>query len=966
VIAGPKGQARLHYNGRSQSMALSPGARIGSYEIVSPLGVGGMGEVYRAHDMRLKRDVAIKVLPEAFAQDSDRLGRFQREAELLASLNHPNIAAIYGLEKGEAGIAIVLELIEGETLADVIARGAIPIDDALQIVRAMADALEAAHDKGIVHRDLKPANVKITGDGKVKVLDFGLAKAIDQTTGSGSLAHNQLTASPTLTLHATYAGVILGTAAYMSPEQARGKAVDRRTDIWAFGCVLFEMLTGKQTFDAGETVSDAIAAILKHDPDWSALPADTPIHIRTLLKRCLQKDPQKRLPHIGVARLEIDEGPAHVAIERAPTVTPRPLWRRIAPLALTAAATALLAVLAMWMLRSPSPTPVVARFTYMLPEGQAFRDLFLPLVAISPDGTQMAYVANQRLFVRSMSDSNARPIAGAEGEEAGNFGDPVFSPDGQSIAYWVRAAGLPNDVGTIKRVRLIGGAPVTLAQVRRPLGMSWTGNAILVGQPANDGILRVSLDGGMPERIVTAKPGELMQGPQLLPGGDAVLFTLGSAPTSPTALISDDTWLKSHIVVQDLKSGERKTLIDGGTAAHYLPTGHLVYAVGGVLMGRPFDARRRNVVGAANAVIEGIAPTRLSQFATGSVQMSVSDTGSLVYMPGPATISAAELRDLVVVDRSGTTQTLKLDPRPYEHPRVSPNGKQIAFDTDDGKDAIIWIYDLSGTTAPRPLTLASEGKNRYPVWSHDGNHVAFQSDRDGDAAIYWQSADGGTSAERLMTPERGVSPVPDFSTPDGKQLLFQRGGTSSGGPNRAELRTLATLWTFSFAEKKSASLNGVPESITGVAPIGATVSSDGQWVAYSIGADTSRAAIQLYVRGFPSGLPHLIASGATDQMWSQTSKELFFNNLVTGGAYSMTITTQPHFESGNPTPLPMTLTNVFRRARTGPGSPRNIDIMPDGQHFVAAVRREGPNAGPPQINVVLNWFEELKSRVPLR
>ena len=372
------------------------------------------------------------------------------------------------------------------------------------------------------------------------------------------------------------------------------------------------------------------------------------------------------------------------------------------------------------------------------------------------------------------------------------------------------------------------------------------------------------------------------------------------------------------------------------------------------------------MIGAANAVIEGIAPTRLGQFATGSVQMSVSETGSLVYIPGPATLSAAELRDLVVVDRSGTTQTLKLDPRPYEHPRVSPNGRQIAFNTDDGKDAIVWIYDLSGTTAPRPLTLASEGKNRFPVWSHDGNHVAFQSDRDGDAAIYWQSADGGTSAERLMTPERGVSPVPDFSTPDGKQLLFQRGGTSSIGPNRAELRTLATLWTFSFAEKKSASLNGVPQSITGIAPIGATVSSDGQWVAYSIGADTSRAAIQLYVRGFPSGLPHLIASGATDQMWSQNSKELFFNNLVAGGAYSMTITTQPHFESGNPTPLPMALSNVFRRARTGPGSPRNIDIMPDGQHFVAAVRREGPNAGPPQINVVLNWFEELKSRVPLR
>src|SRR5262245_18053181 len=381
-------------------MTLSAGTRLGAYEIVSPLGVGGMGEVYRARDTSLKRDVAIKVLPEAFSQDPDRLARFQREAELLASLNHPNIAAIYGLERSEAGTAIVLELVEGETLADLIARGALPIDDALPIAREIADALEAAHDKGIVHRDLKPANVKITSEGKVKVLDFGLAKAIDQTTGSGSLSHNQLTASPTLSLHATYAGVILGTAAYMSPEQARGKAVDRRTDIWAFGCVLFEMLTGKQTFEAGETVSDAIAAILKHDPDWSSLPDDTPLRIRTLLKRCLQKDPQRRLPHIGVARLEIDEGPVKAAAEPATAVSMRPLWRRLLPSALAAATAALLAIgLTAWMLRPPAAPLLMTRFAYTLPEGRQFGP-FLTLLAISRDGSRMVYALNQRLYLK--------------------------------------------------------------------------------------------------------------------------------------------------------------------------------------------------------------------------------------------------------------------------------------------------------------------------------------------------------------------------------------------------------------------------------------------------------------------------------------------------------------------------------------------------------------------------------------
>jgi eukaryotic-like serine/threonine-protein kinase len=947
-------------------MALASGARIGSYEIVAPLGVGGMGEVYRARDTHLRREVAIKVLPEALSHDADRLARFQREAELLASLNHPNIAAIYGLEKSDGGIAIILELVDGDMLADVIGRGRLPIADALPIARAIADALEAAHDKGIVHRDLKPANVKINTEGKVKVLDFGLAKAIDGAAPSGSIARDQLTASPTLSLHATYAGVILGTAAYMSPEQARGKPVDRRTDIWAFGCVLFEMLTGRQTFDAGETVSDAIAAILKHDPDWSALPEDTPAHIRTLLKRCLQKDPQKRLPHIGVARLEIDE-PSAATIAPAPSIATRPPWKRWLPIVTMAVATAIAGfAIAAWIFREPSTHPVVTRFAHTLPADQAFREIFLPLVAISPDGTQFVYVANQRLFLRSMSDPIARPIAGTEVEDAGNVGGPVFSPDGQSIAFWWRPPGAAQDLGSLKRIRLQGGASVTLAQVRRPLGMSWSGDDILIGQPPPNGIVRVSAsNGGMPQRIVAAMSDEFMQGPQLLPGGDAILFTSAHASGNVANLgaTSDETWTKSRIVVQTLKSGERTTVIDGATAARYIPTGHLVYAIGGVVMAKRFDIQRRTATGDAIPVIEGVLGTRLGQFATGSMQMSVSDTGSLIYMPGPVAVSAIDRRELVIADRRGSIEPLKLPLAMYSQARVSPDGKQVVYSTEDGNTANVFVYDLSGAASPRQLTF--DGTNRFPIWTPDGRRVVYQSNRGGELGISWQSADGSSPAERLIRAEPGMASAPGSWTPDGKILFFQT-GEDGGGPNRPNLGPHATLWTFSLADRKAAPFAAV-SSVTTIAPFATTVSPDGRWVAYAAGTDTTRAALQTWVQSIQSpGTRYLIASGAVDPIWSPDGTELFFLNLVSVGGFSTHITTQPRFEVGSPTALPPMLSDVFRRSRSGPGTPRNIDIAPDGQHFVAAVRRDVAPVGASQVQVVLNWFEELKARVPTK
>src|SRR5262245_55774054 len=479
-------------------MTLAAGSLVGGYEVVAALGAGGMGEVYRARDTQLKRDVALKVLSETFSKDPDRVARFQREAELLAALNHPNIAAVYGIERvPDDGSAIVLELVEGETLADWIAHGPVPLTETLSIARQIADALEAAHDKGVIHRDLKPANVKVTPDGRVKVLDFGLAKMLDADSSSAVL-----TRSPTLSVHATYAGVILGTAAYMSPEQARGKPVDRRADIWAFGCVMFEMLTGTRPFDAGETVSDAIAAILTREPEWNALPQETPPHIRTLLRRCLQKDPKRRLPHIGIARLEIDE-PAEVSAaalrdaESLASIAPPPLaTRRMLVSAMSGLAVGLIAAVIVWIVR-PSPAPGnITKFSIALPEGQQFTNNTFGLLGISPDGTQLAYVADRRLNLRPISKLEANPIPGSE-TVAGGVGAPTFSPDGQFIAFYSADQ-------MLKKLSVHGGTAIPICPAEPVIGVSWDGDEIVYGQQSK-GIMKVSQDGGTPQLIVENK-----------------------------------------------------------------------------------------------------------------------------------------------------------------------------------------------------------------------------------------------------------------------------------------------------------------------------------------------------------------------------------------------------------------------------------------------------------------------------
>src|SRR5262245_11698421 len=702
-----------------------------------------MGQVYRATDTTLGRHVAIKILPDAFASDPERLARFEREARMLASLNHPSIAAIYGFEKSGGLHALVMELVEGEDLAQRIARGPIPLDDALPIAKQIAEALEASHEQGITHRDLKPANIKVRADGTVKVLDFGLAKAWEPA-GVMSVSAS---ISPTITTPAmTQAGMILGTAAYMSPEQIRGKAVDKRADIWAFGAVLYEMLTGQRAFQ-GEDISLTLAEVMKSAPDFTLLPADMSAGIRDVLKRCLQKDALQRLHDIADVRLLMDEA----AVDRPDTVAvvPRPRWAIAIAIGVAAATLAVAAAAILLNRGSEVPLPVM-RATFVLPEGQVFTNPGRRVVAISPDGSRFAYVANLRLYLRPLSELDATPIPGIE-ESSDAVLNPVFSPDGRSIAFWS-----PN---TIKRISVGGGPAVTICDASRPFGMSWHGDTILFGQ-GGDGIKQVSASGGNPQTLVTVRPGEIADGPQMLPGGQAVLFTIASES-------GEDRWDKARIVAQPLAGGPRKTIIDGGSDARYVPTGHLLYTYQGVLLAVPFDLGRLEAKSSAVPVVEGVLRAGNPDVNSGAAHFDVSNAGLLIYAAGSRAIAE---RSLAFIDRRGGIERLNLPPGLYETPRVSPDGKRIAYSNTTGSDRSIYIYDLSSSALPRRLTFG--GRNRFPIWSADGLRVAFQSDRDSDLAIFWQRADGTDAGERLTRPEPGTSHVPNAWSPQGDALVY--------------------------------------------------------------------------------------------------------------------------------------------------------------------------------------------------
>jgi eukaryotic-like serine/threonine-protein kinase len=891
------------------------GTRLVHYEITAHLGSGGMGDVYQATDTKLGRSVAIKILPAAFASDAERLLRFGREAQMLAALNHPNIAQIYGIEESGDTRCIVMELVEGETLQARLKRGPLPLDEALTITKEIAIALEAAHDKGVIHRDLKPGNVMLTGDGKIKVLDFGLAKAYDTNASNPALSN-----SPTMmSLAATNMGVILGTAAYMSPEQAKGRAVDRRTDIFALGCILYEMLTGKPAFD-GDDVTDILGAVLRIEPDWSQLPAGTPSEVRDLLRLYLEKNPKNRRSDATDVRLDIErvlKAPAS-AVEKSVALVERASWKQAVLVVAALLVGGVVTGAAIWELR-PAPVLPITRFPVMLPQDQTFTNTGRVLVAISPDGSQMVYVANQRLYRRVMSELEARPIPGAE--SAQGVLNPVFSPDGRSIVF-------ASD-RMLKKIAVNGGASVTLCTIDPVFGISWGTDGIVVGQGPK-GILRVSENGGKPEVLVQVNANESAQGPQILPGGEAIMFTAGPGP---------DQWDQGKTYVQSLKPGsQRKLIIDGGSDARYVSTGHIVYAYGGSLFAVPFELKRLQVTGGQVPVLEGVRRS-----ASGSAQFSFSDTGSLVYVPGPLQVAGGADRTLALLDRKAGVERLKLPPKAYSFPRLSPDGKRVAVSTDD-KDANVWIIELSGDTAPRQLTLG--GVNRYPVWSADGQWVAFQSDREGDLGIFWQKADGTGTAERLTKPEKGIAHIPDSWSKDGKKLSYT---VVKGSEASVSIFSLPDKTSTVFAEKAGAFIGR------------SAFSPDGQWLVYQ---STETGIDQLFVQPFPAtGAKYPIVKGG-QPVWSPDGREIVYNPGP-GIIGVVSIATRPTFSFGQPTILPGGTSGLQSKAPLT--DPRVWDFAPDGKRLLGAtISNIDGTAFLSQVQVVLNWFNDLHQRVPVK
>ena len=898
-------------------MALEAGTRLGPYSVTEQIGAGGMGEVYRARDTKLDRDVALKILPEDFASDPERLARFQREAKVLASLNHPNIAQIHGLEDSTETRALVLELVPGPTLQDRIAKGPIPLDEALPIARQIAEALEAAHEQGIIHRDLKPANVKVRSDGTVKVLDFGLAKALQPELSDLDAAN-----SPTMTMTAaaTKMGVIMGTAAYMSPEQARGKQVDKRADIWAFGVVLFEMLTGRQAFTGGD-VSDVLVSIFRDDPDWASLPKDTPARIRQTLRVCLQKDTKQRVRDVSAIRLAMEgafEASESEGRDRAETpVAPPVIWQR--PVAVAALLLAAIVITGLTVLSlAPAPSIPVVRMRSALGPDERFTGMGRHAVGISGDGSYVVYTTTGGLALRQVSELQATLIAGT-GEGGNQSGrSPVFSPDGEWVAYYQQ--------GELRKVAVGGGAPVTLCEAVNPYGISWeTDDTILYGQGV-DGIWRVSAAGSPPEQLTAVGGGtsedvnespvrQEAHGPQMLPDGEAVLYTLSDGGRQ---------WDVARIVVEELATGDRTVLVDGGRDGRYLPTGHLAYVLNGVLFAVPFDPAGRTVTGAPVPLVVGI---RDAGGTTGATQFSVADTGTLVYIQA----GDASNEQLVWVDRTGQTEPVGPEPQDHGTARVSPDGSRLAVDTVVGGNYDISIYDLSRATMSR-LTF-NEEFDANPLWTPDGSRVVFFSERDG-SGLFWKAADGSGEVERLLGHREVISPL-DW-TPDGR-VVVQTGPGDVGVVTIEDGGTLEMLLD-------TESFEGFPH-----------LSPDGRWLAYT--SDES-GALEVYVRSFPDldGKWQVSTEGGKEPLWSPDGRELFF--IGGGKLWAVQVETEATFVRSMPESL-------FDVTPFEDVIFRGWDITPDGERFLFGRSfSEQVVGGNESFVFVQNWFSELQARVP--
>ena len=916
-------------------MAPIPGTRFGQYEILATLGAGGMGEVYRARDAKLNRDVAIKVLLPAVANDPDRLARFSREAQVLASLNHPHIAQIYGLEAFRSGgssdppvTALVMELVEGEDLSQRIARGPVPLDEALPIARQIAEALEAAHEQGIIHRDLKPANVKVRPDGAVKVLDFGLAKMEPGTRGPGS---EHLANSPTLSLHATEAGLILGTAAYMSPEQAAGKSVDKRSDLWAFGVVLFEMLTGRQVF-SGETVSHVLAAVLKDEPDWTTLPSETPATIRRLLRRCLEKDRKRRFESAADARLEIDDASLAASDDGSPGAVPasRPAWRRAWPVVVASLVALAAGGTAMWLaIRASSAPPTVVRLIMTPRPGEAvgLAGADDPDVAMSLVGRRVVYVGTaggqSQLYVRAFDQLEPTPLRGLAGDVRG----PFLSPDGASVGFF-------EGTQALKRVAITGGPAVTLCQiVGGPRGASWgpRDTVIFATNLADTGLLEVSTAGGEPRVLTTPDPakGEVDHlFPQILPGGDAVLYSI--LTTGPIE--------NSQVAVLDLRTGRSRVLIAGGSNPHYASSGHIVYGVGGALLAVAFDLDGLEVRGAPAPVVE-----RVVMKPSGAANFSLAADGSLVYLAGD---QQANLRTLVWVDRQGREELIPAPPRVYRVARLSPDGRHVAVEAFD-QEGDIWIWAFEGQTLTR-LTF-DPSSDVSPVWAPNGARVVFSVG--GARSLFWQATDGTGAAERLIdAPTQMTQLFGNAFSPDGTRLVVRSTNPKTGfdlsllsltgGAHKGSARDLRPLVATRFQEQDG------------------EISPDGAWLAYR---SNESGTDEVYVRPFPDverGRWQVSTGGGTAPLWARSGRELFYRALD-GKLMAVPLQPGPGFNHGNAAVV------VDRAYSLGGTGGRTYDVSADGTRFLM-IKDAAASGTAPQLVVVLNFFEELKRLVPAK
>jgi Tol biopolymer transport system component len=884
-------------------MGLTTGTRVGPYEIVGPLGAGGMGEVYRARDSKISRDVALKVLPELVAADPERLARFHREAQLLGALNHPNIAQIYGFEDSGTTHALVMELVEGPTLADRIAQGPIPVEEALPIARQIAMALEAAHEQGIVHRDLKPANVKVREDGTVKVLDFGLAKAMDPTATSGA----DLSNSPTQLTAATQFGTILGTASYMAPEQAKGKAVDRRADIWAFGVVLFEMLSGERPFK-GDDVSDVLAAVLRQEVDWKALPANTPPNVRRVLERCLVRDPKQRLRDIGDVWLGMD-GP-DAAIPVAPMAAP-PARTSLLTRALPWAVTALIAAAsAAWIaFHQPTPDPrVVTRSMQLNKDISAF-------VTVSNDGTRLAYATVDgktgapRISVRQLDQFEEHPVPGSEG---GAYA--AWSPDDQWIAY----SGVVDS--KLRKIPLSGGPSTPIADGSLLNGGAWgPDNTIVFAGPK--GLMRVSGDGGTPEALTTVDTakGELAHiRPQWLPGGKRVLFTVVSAGAAQSAIWESGT------------SGYR-AIAHGGMGGRYVASGHLVFLRGSTLFAAPFDVTRLEVIGGEVPMVDGVS-TAGGAFVA---DFSTSDAGVLSYFFAPGSQDTT----LAWADRSGVTKPLPGQSRQlWGTGRLSPDGKLVVNGiTNDKGGRDIWTYDVDRGTLTR-LTFASKETNDFPIWSPDGRTVYFSGLVDGKRGLCAVAADASGKAKLILATPSAATPT--SVAPDGKALVYYQ----SAGDKRNAIFVLPLVPGGSAAEAH-------PLHEASGSEIQAEVSPDSHWVAYS---SNESGAPEVYVVPFPGPGPKVRISldGGSAPRWSRDGRELLYW-ASTPNARLMSVDVQflPTFRAGQPHEL-------FHQLST-----TTWDTSRDPNKFLIEISSRSTGSS---LAIVTNWFEELKKHAPAK